>query len=730
MIATGAPAGLLQPGERVETLEIHSVLGRGRHGPMYLAKDPDFGVVAVKEYAPRVNGSREAGATAGDTNFSSADARGYNVEFAAGLTLFRLMGQALCNVRHPNLVPVRRCLEARGTAYLVMDYIEGPNLERLLTKGKAPGRDADLKELLLAVLGALGCLHGAGLIHRDVKPANIRLSSNGVPVLVDFGAALPADLAAEPPYKSPLTPGYAAPEHDLTNAREGPWTDLYGLAAVAYRILSGAPPPDAAARIGGVLLVPAVEAGRGRYSEAMLASIDRALNLKTADRPQSAQEWVAALSASAAAPANEADMICLPQPPAAAAADAAPQAGKADEPANAAPEAPRARNLWIWAAAVLVLIALPVAVVVGWSYYLSHIKSNWLVDARGNGDAKSLAQAMTTARTGATIHVRPGRYAEALVMARPLTIQGIGNAAEIVVAAPGPGPCVTITAEAGAISNLSFIGGTGSPHVSREACVEIAGASTVSLTETIIRNAAGTGLRIREDAAPVVRGNRIEQTSGPAVLIQDRATGTVTANAIIASGAPGVLIRDSAAPLVMKNRIDSAVQAGILVTGESTARIARNHITNSAWSGIEVRGRADPTVAGNRIEGAGQAGIYVYGGGRGTYQDNMIVGSAYSGVVVGAGAEPVMSGNRITRNKEHGIFVLAHGKGRYQGNTITDNAGHGLAIDVNATPVHADNALADNLDPQTLIGETAVDENPAPDPEPRSQLAPKPDHGR
>jgi parallel beta-helix repeat protein len=458
---------------------------------------------------------------------------------------------------------------------------------------------------------------------------------------------------------------------------------------------------------------------------AVLASIDRALSLKAAHRPQSVQEWAAVLSASAAAPANAAAMNRLPQPPIATAAEAQAD-DKADEPASAAPEA---RRFWFRAAAVvLVLIALPVAVVSGRIYYLRQIKSEWVVDAQGNGDVKSLTQAMTSARTNATIHVRPGRYAEALVMERPLTIQGIGDAAEIVVAAPGPGPCVTITANGGAISGLSFIGGTGSTDVSSDACVEIAGASTVSMSGIIIRNTAGPGLRIGEDAAPVVRGNRIEQISSPAIIIQDRATGTVAANAIIAGGAPGILVRDAAAPLVAENRIDSTGQAGILVTGGSTPGIAGNHITNSAWSGIEVRGRADPAVTGNRIEGAGQAGIYVYDGGHGTYQDNIVVGSAYSGVVVGADAEPLMTGNRITGNREHGILVLARGKGRYQGNTITDNAGHGLALDVDATPVHADNALAGNLDPPIVIGETVVEEKPAVDenrtPQPRSQLAP------
>jgi nitrous oxidase accessory protein NosD len=741
--APGVPAEGLQVGERIECIVIEGVLGRGDHGPMYLARDREFGIVAVKEYAPGVHAKRNAGENATIRELPAAEAPEYDAEFAAGLTLFRLMGQALCAVRHPNLVAVHRCLEARSTAYLVMDHIATASLDQELAEGRGPRSDAALGRLLLAILGALDRLHGAGLIHCDVKPANIRLGPKDFPVLVDFGAALPADLAAEPPYRSELTPGYAAPEQYRTDARKGPWTDFYGLAAAAYHIISGAAPPDARARASGSPLIPAADAGRGRYAEPMLASIDRALCLEAADRPQSAQEWTEALRPVETAQAKQAAIIRAPEPtPLADAALGADQPDVIGPPdAMGPPGAPegidvalaasRPRRPWLWmAAAALVLMALPAAVIGGRTYYLTHMKSDWIVDPSGNGDVKSIAEAMATARTGATIRVRPGRYAEALVMARPLIVQGDGNVAEIVVVTPGAGPCITITAEAGAISGISFIGGTGGPQSPPGTCVDIKGEGTVTLSDTIISNAAGAGLRIGGAAVPDVRTNRIEHTLGPAVIVENRAAGTITANAIVASGGVGIFIRDTAAPLVMGNRIDAAAQAGILASGDSKARIAENHITNSAWSGIEVRGRADPAAEGNRIKSAGQAGIYVYEGGRGTYQGNIVVGSAFSGVVVGPGAHPMMTGNRIAANREHGILVLAHGGGRYQGNTIAENAGHGIAIDIAAsvTPAdveRADNMLIGNLEPQIITGETPTPAPaPEPEPEPQSQLNP------
>ena len=735
--AAGSPRTILGPGGRIESLEIEHVIGCGGHGPLYLARDPEFGLVAVKEFAPRIESpevdlSEAAGENASDGGDRITEAADCDRTFAAGLTLFRLMGQALCTVRHPNLVAVRRCLEARGTAYLVMDHIEGPSLDQMLNEEQASPSGIALGELLPAILGALDRLHGTGLVHRDVTPANIRFSPDGVPVLVDFGAALPADLAAEPPYPGHLTPGYAAPEQYRTDAREGPWTDMYALAAVAYYVLTGAPPPDAQARAGGRPLIPAVIAGRDRYPEPLLASIDRALSLKSSERPQSAREWIAAVFPSETDQAGQSAVDPLAEQ---AVADAAAEADPPDrspldgmEGAEPVRTAAGSRRSWRWygiAAAVLLMIALPAAILGGRTYHQASVKSEWIVDASGHGDVTSITDALAAAQAGATIRVRPGRYPEALVMAQPVTLQGVGAAEEIVVAPPDTRPCLTITAETGTISGLSLIGGGGGPSPAG-ACVDIGGGSAVTVSGTIIHNASGAGVRIGGTAAPDLRSNRIEHILGAAVIVEEQATGTVTDNSIVASGAVGILVRGTTAPLVSGNRIDAAAQAGILASGGSNARIADNRISNSGRSGIEVRGGADPAVEGNRIDGAGQAGIFVHEDGRGTFENNTIIGSAFSGVVVGAGSHPVMTSNRIEANNEHGILVLARGGGRYQRNIIADNGGYGIAVDVAADLDAGDlesagNALSGNREPQIVIGEA-----PRPQPERRSQLGPAP----
>jgi hypothetical protein len=149
-------------------------------------------------------------------------------------------------------------------------------------------------------------VHEAGFIHRDIKPENIHIRADGSPVLLDFGSARFAPGRSQ--WMTVLVaPGYAPLEQYDGEARtQGPWTDIYGLAATAYRTLAGMPPPDAVLRARGRLgstadtLVPAASLGQNRYSARLLAAIDHGLQLAEADRPQSMAVWRQELTGDAA----------------------------------------------------------------------------------------------------------------------------------------------------------------------------------------------------------------------------------------------------------------------------------------------------------------------------------------------------------------------------------------------------------------------------------------------
>ena len=143
------------------------------------------------------------------------------------------------------MVKVLRCFEANGTAYMLMPWYQGEALHRLLQRSGTLTRD-EAMALSRPLLDALEYLHGKGVVHQDIKPANVYIRRNGEPLLLDFGAAGPATQNEE---RQKLgSEGYAAAEQSDPAARIGPWTDIYGLAATLYRCIGGQVPVAASQR--------------------------------------------------------------------------------------------------------------------------------------------------------------------------------------------------------------------------------------------------------------------------------------------------------------------------------------------------------------------------------------------------------------------------------------------------------------------------------------------------
>jgi len=164
--------------------------------------------------------------------------------------------------------------------------------------------------VLLPILDGLELVHNAGFIHRDIKPDNILIRSDGTPVLLDFGSARYA-VGQSRTVTILVAPGYAPFEQYYSSGEnQGPWTDLYGLGATCYRAIAGRAPLDAIARSKGILgstqelLVPATAVGSGRYSERLLKAIDHALAFGEKERPQTIAEWRRELGNGAAAGAT------------------------------------------------------------------------------------------------------------------------------------------------------------------------------------------------------------------------------------------------------------------------------------------------------------------------------------------------------------------------------------------------------------------------------------------
>ena len=253
---------------------IVEILGQGGMGSVYRAVDENLGMdVAVKE------------------NLFTSD------EYARQ---FRLEAVILANLRHTHLPRVTdHFVIGDQGQYLIMDYIEGEDLRQRMERA---GSISEEEAILIgaAMCDALQYLHTRkpSVIHRDVKPGNVRITSEGHIYLVDFGLAkLVKGSQATTTGARAMTPGYSPPEQYGT-ARTDSRTDVYSLGATLYAALTGVIPEDGLARaMDNVELTP-LRKRNPKVSRKLATAIEKAMAVRPDDRFQTAEEFKAALATS------------------------------------------------------------------------------------------------------------------------------------------------------------------------------------------------------------------------------------------------------------------------------------------------------------------------------------------------------------------------------------------------------------------------------------------------
>jgi hypothetical protein len=276
----------LPSGFTLSDYRIEHVLGQGGFGITYLGVDTHLGrKVAIKEYYPREWAVRNNSYT-----INSAGSLDDKRDFEWGLKRFLKEAQLLARFEHPNIIAVRRFFEANGTAYLVMDYCDGKPLDEIIKHG-GPLSQLQLERIWYPLLNGLEQVHATGFLHRDIKPANLYIRSDGSPVLLDFGSARKDSSQHTKGITTMVTDGYSPVEQYDSDGEQGPYTDIYGLAATLYRAITGEKPQASTGRILKDTLVPAALKAKGKFSENLLAAIDAGMALRPEDRPQKVSDW-------------------------------------------------------------------------------------------------------------------------------------------------------------------------------------------------------------------------------------------------------------------------------------------------------------------------------------------------------------------------------------------------------------------------------------------------------
>lgn len=224
------------------TYRIDRYLSSGGFGNTYVATNIQFGEqYAIKEFFMRGISQRDNNNTT--VSVSNTDNR---ETFASQLEKFKKEARRLRKLNNEHIVRVHDLFEENGTAYYVMDYIDGENLSDRMKRTGNPLSEAEVMQLLPQILDALQAAHKEGILHLDLKPANIMVDRQGVVKLIDFGASKQqsAQGGATTSTAVSYTNGYAPREQMEQNLEKfGPWTDFYALGATLYTLLTNKKPP-------------------------------------------------------------------------------------------------------------------------------------------------------------------------------------------------------------------------------------------------------------------------------------------------------------------------------------------------------------------------------------------------------------------------------------------------------------------------------------------------------
>lgn len=266
------------------------VLGEGGFGITYIGMDLNLQRrVAIKEYFPLGLVSREMTDV---TRTSVSPLTGEKGEaYNSGLQKFMEEAQGVSQFDElDGIVTVKDFFFENATAYMVMEYLDGITLKEYLREqgGKISGEQA--LKYMKPILEALQKVHEAGMIHRDISPDNIILTKDGKIKLIDFGSARAFARDENQTFTIMLKHGYAPPEQYQSKGKQGPWTDVYGICATLYKMITGKIPPNAMDRYDEDTLKPfsELEVGMPVYMDQVI--IETGMALKAKDRWQSIEE--------------------------------------------------------------------------------------------------------------------------------------------------------------------------------------------------------------------------------------------------------------------------------------------------------------------------------------------------------------------------------------------------------------------------------------------------------
>ncbi|MGY1623845.1 right-handed parallel beta-helix repeat-containing protein [Geodermatophilus sp. SYSU D00965] len=299
----------------------------------------------------------------------------------------------------------------------------------------------------------------------------------------------------------------------------------------------------------------------------------------------------------------------------------------------------------------------------------------------------SISSAVRAACPGDVVLVRPGMYAEQVVLTKPLSILGVGVVEQQRAVLRAAGPCTLSYRAAGGTGRVSALTVEGGGPAQGASIDVLTGTLVVDGCDVMTRGPVEAAIRVRGDGQARITGNRITDGSGIGVLVCERGHAHVAHNLITGHAHSCVEVRDGCRPELSDNRIGLGLGGGVLVRGPGTRpRIEHNDISGNRDAGVAITEQAQPVLRGNRIHDGYGPGLWVGDGGGGTVSDNDLYGNRGTAVEIAGGGRPLLVDNRIHNGTAGGVLVAAGGSGRIEHNEIRNNERAGVALLRGARP--------------------------------------------
>ncbi len=617
--------------KRIGKFEILRPLGKGAMGEVYLGRDPILGrQVAIKTVQPGSSFGEEARAR------------------------FEREARATAAMNHPNIVTVFDFGEEDGLHYLVMEFIDGEDLESLIAKQSLS--KPELLEVLAQVCEGLAYAHERGVIHRDIKPSNILVTRRGKKLqakLTDFGVALVdrSTLTEQGVWMG--TVSYMAPEY-LDTGKATPGSDVFAVGVMLYEILTGGRKPFIGETTTGILNAilrsparPLVPEDTKDLSPAILEVARKALAKAPEARFPGAEALAAAIREALVSPASP--------PP--------------------RPEDPQAQGTLI-------------------------------VGKGGRATCLSLRVALRQAAPGARILVLPGHYRESLVIDKEVIICGEGEASTILLESP-QGPCLLFQSPKASVQGLSIRaaqgGGPAIRVVSGQASLE--GCTVEASGGTAIELATGANLALK--STQITCSGALQGGQGVGLKLQPSSQASLEDCQIEDFPAGGIEVGPEARVQLARCRILRSSFAGLLALEKSQAVLEDCELSGHQGSGLHAVGSASVQLRASRLNENEGFGLSAMASSMVTLENCEVARNQHAGVLIHRGATVQLKDCKVVEGRSLGLVCAEKGRGVLEGCEIAGNAQSGAKVEAGGSLLLLRCVLRDGHDTGILLFQDA-----------------------